>query len=101
MSQTTKLREIDAALASAFASVGLADAATYEGTPCTVLVDRNVELFGENLAGLRTIVTFFLADTPSLAVGSIVRLTATGEEFELSELVRQDESRSAWAVKRA
>lgn len=101
MNQTAKLREIDALISEKMSDAGLADAATYDGQPCTVLVDRDVAMFGVDLAALRIVVSFFRAEIPVLERGGTLKLTATGEEFELDELQRQDEARSAWTVKRA
>ena len=100
MNQTAKLRDLDAIIAAKMASAGLADAATYDGQACTVLVDRDVAMFGTDLSVMRTVVTFFRNEIPVLERGAALVLTATGEEFDLEELQRQDESRSVWTVKR-
>lgn len=101
MNQTAKLREIDAIIAEKMGEAGLADAATLDGRACTVLVDRDVQMFGADLSVARTIATIFRAEIPAPERGGLLKLTATGEQFELDELTRQDESRTVWTVKRA
>lgn len=113
MSQTAFLRDFDAQAIAAFFGSGLADAATYvanpaadpaqDPVPCTVLVDRDVTDFGDDLAPVSVpvvLVTFQRAEVDPQAgdAGAQVTLTATGEVFDLIRRVRADESICRWEV---
>lgn len=107
MSQAEFLRSFDAMAFGAFGGAGLADAATYlplgsgpgdAPAECLVLVDRNVEDFGNDLAPvstLRTRVTFQRADVEPVEGGAV---TVGSETFILVQRTRADESVSAWWV---
>lgn len=104
MSQRTALRELDAALATAFKGAGLADAGTYTppgGGPVVdvdVIVDRGVQIFGDEGAGIpapAVIVTLFLAQVAPARGGTV---TADGDTFKLCDEVARDESRVRWTV---
>jgi len=107
MNQTAFLRDMDAAIAGAFADAGMADAATYTapggGTPaaCTVLVDRAVQFFGDDeaqIVGSRDVLTLYAAEIAAPARGGVVTLTGTGEAFKLDKPIARDESMSRWVV---
>ncbi len=115
MNQAAFLRQFDANAIGAFFGAGLADAATYQApTPegddpvvpapvsCTVLVDRNVTDFGDDLAPVSVpvvLVTFQRSEVEP--AGGTVTLTGTGEAFSLIRRVRADESVSRWEVQHA
>lgn len=105
MSQKTALQELDDEIAEAMLDAGLAEAATHTSagggaaTACTVVVDRNVELYAEGeveVAIFRTLITIFRADVDAPARGDTVALTDAGESFALASLHRRDESRTVW-----
>lgn len=133
MSQKDFLREFDEEAFEAFLDAGIADAATYlspaaladlaaiedhdpddqDAPPlpevpvpvaCTVLVDRNVEDFGDDAAPVsvrRTRVTFQRAELSPEQGGQVTLLDDDGEPVEAFLLVQRtqgDESRSAWWV---
>lgn len=113
MSQRAFLQAFDAAAFSAFAAAGLADAAEYlppyamPGTPaapCTVLVDREVEDFGDEVAPVstfRTRITFQRLEVTAEEGGVVSLLDANGlvaEVFTLAQRTRHDEGISAWWV---
>ena len=133
MSQAAFLRAFDAAASAAFLAAGIADAGAYlspaaladlqaiadhdpddpEVPPppavpvpvaCTVLVDRNVEDFGDDAAPVsvhRTRVSFQRAELAPAQGGRVTLLDALGaplETFELVQRARADESLSAWWV---
>ncbi|WP_396616797.1 hypothetical protein ACHZ97_04265 [Lysobacter soli] len=105
MGQVATLRALDAAIVSAFANAGMADAATYTpaggvAVTCTVLVDRAAQYFGDvgEVVGRRIVVSLFLAEVPSPARGGVVTLADGGEQFRLSELDLLDDSISRWVV---
>lgn len=134
MSQAAFLAQFDAAAFGVFASAGIADAATYlspaaladldaiaaydpedpEADPpppapvpvaCTVLVDRNVEDFGDEGAPVsvqRTRITVQRAEITPEQGGQVSVLDDAGAVAEVFELVQRtrdsDESRSAWWV---
>lgn len=104
MSQKDFLREFDAAAIGAFLDGGMADDATYTppgggaGVPCQVLVDRDVEDFGEDDAPVslrRTRIAFQRAEVEPVAMGQVV---VGAETFTLAKRTRYDESLSAWWV---
>ena len=127
MSQEAFLRDFDAGAFTAFADAGLADAATYlspaaraarqaiaDHDPddpdapappdapvplaCTVLVDRNVEDFGDDLAPVsvgRTRLTVQRAEFEPEAGGKV---TVGAAVYTLVQRTRSDESASAWWV---
>ena len=113
MSQAAFLRAFDAAAFGAFAAAGIADAAEYLApnaapgyppTPCTVLVDRDVEDFGEDVApvsAFRTRITFQRLEVTAEEGGVVSLLDAAGlvaEVFTLAQRTRHDEGISAWWV---
>lgn len=113
MSQKEFLQEFDDFAFEEFLDAGLADSAMYypkppagggpapEPVPCTVLVDRNVEDFGDDAApvsALRTRVTFQRAQVEP---DGGARVVVDGEAFTLAGRARQDESISAWWVQHA
>lgn len=113
MNQTAFLRDFDAHAVAAFFGTGLADAATYvadpaagpaqDAVPCTVLVDRDVTDFGDDLAPISVplvLASFQRAEVEPVA-GAQITLTATGEIFDLVRRVRADESISRWEVQHA
>ena len=90
---------------ASFVAAGLGDAATYvppgggAGMPCSVLVDRAAQFFGEmgEVAGHRITVTLFLSEVSAPARGGVVTLE-DGEAFKLHQLDVRDESMSRWVV---
>jgi hypothetical protein len=101
MNQTAKLRELDALAFRTFAEHGFGDAAQYDGRPVTALVNRAAQVLGAEpaqIVGTRTIVVLQLAEVPKPAAGKRLRLSGTGEEFELREELERDESRATWVV---
>lgn len=102
MSQRDKLRELDERIAGALSRTGLADGAVYDGaTACTVYVDRNAQVMGSDpsaIVGTRTVVSIPLAQVAKPQRGRRLALPATGETFELAELVERDESRELWVA---
>ena len=105
MPQLDFLRSIDDQIMGVMLGAGLADSAVYDagaGTvSCRVYVDRDVEIFGDDqagVAGVQTLVTLFLAEVPAPQRGATITIGA--EVFELAELQGQDESRSRWVVVR-
>jgi len=113
MSQRAFMQAFDAAAFSLFATAGLADAAEYlapdaaPGTlpaPCTVLVDRDVEDFGDEVAPVstfRTRITFQRLEVTAEEGGVVSLLDAAGlvtEVFTLAQRTRHDEGISAWWV---
>jgi hypothetical protein len=105
MGQVATLRALDAAIVGAFVDAGMADAATYApangaAVPCTVLVDRAAQFFGDvgEVVGRRIVVSLFLAEVPSPARGGVVTLNDGGEQFRLNELDLLDDSMSRWVV---
>lgn len=106
MNQRAALRDMDAVIVGAFMDVGMADAATYVAPgggaplPCSVLVDRAAQFFGENgaVAGTRVAITLFLSEVATPEQDGTLTLTATSEAFKLDEIDAQDESMSRWVV---
>lgn len=113
MSQRAFLQAFDAAAFGAFQAAGIADAAEYlapdaapdaVATPCTVLVDRNVEDFGDDIgpvSAFRTRVTFQRLEITPEQGGMVSLLDAFGnvtESFQLAQRTRHDEGISAWWV---
>lgn len=109
MNQRAFLQEFDAAIVGGLAGAGMADAAGYlapaaapgtEATACTVLVDRDVEIFGEespDVATRHVVVTLFRADVTPKQFGTVT-LDAGGEVFRLEAKLDEDESKSRWVV---
>lgn len=98
MGQIAFLRGLDARIQKALAAAGMADAALYGATACTVYVDRNAQFLGEHpalAAGQRTVITF-RREQVTPARGGVVTIGA--ETFTLAELVAEDESLSSWVV---
>lgn len=103
MSQNDFLREFDADAFATFLGAGMGDSATYTapaGAPvaCTVLVDRDVEDYGEDDAPVslrRTRITFQRAEVEPVGMGQVV---IGAETFTLAKRARYDESISAWWV---
>ncbi|WP_298580591.1 hypothetical protein [uncultured Luteimonas sp.] len=113
MSQRAFLQAFDAAAFGTFAAAGIADAAEYlapdaapgaPAVPCTVLVDRNVEDFGDDIApvsAFRTRITFQVSELAAEEGGVVSLLDAAGlvtESFTLAQRTRHDEGISAWWV---
>lgn len=104
MSQSAFLRDFDAAAFTALADCGLADAATYRATPsaapvdCTVLVDRDVRDFGDDVAPVSTAYTrvIFQRGQVQPARGGIVSIE--GVDYVLADRISEDESASRWVV---
>ncbi|MGH8075627.1 MAG: hypothetical protein ACREO4_16375 [Lysobacter sp.] len=109
MNQRAFLQQLDADIVGAFAQADMADAAGYlppaatpdvVPLPCTVLVDRSVEIFGEerpDVATRHTVVTLFRGVVTPVQYG-VVTLDATGEAFRLEAKLEEDESQSRWVV---
>lgn len=109
MNQRAFLQSFDQALVAAFAETGMADAAGYlppsgaPGTPptaCTVLVDRDVEIFGQespDVATRHVVVTLFRGTVEPAQFGTVT-LDASGEVFRLEAKLDEDESKSRWVV---
>lgn len=103
MNQCAFLQDMDAALASAFMDVGMADAAQYQAAgvdvPCRVLVDRAAQFFedGTDIVGRRIVVTVFLAEVPAPVRGALLHL-ASGDALRLDARVEGDESMQKWVV---
>lgn len=104
MSQAAFLRDFDAAAFAALADCGLADAATYRATAaaapvdCTVLVDRDVRDFGDDVAPVSTAYTrvIFQRIQVQPVRGGIV--TIEGVDYELADRIGEDEAASRWVV---
>lgn len=107
MSQRQMLQDLDATLVSAFMDAGMADAAVYtppggSGTACRVLVDDQVEVYGDGpgeVAGHRTLVTLFLSEIPTPRQGAQV-VIAGEPTYTLVEIFERDQSRERWVVTR-
>jgi hypothetical protein len=100
MAQRDRLMSLDAKIVGALSRAGLGDPATYEGSPCTVLIDRATQVMGADpsaIVGQRIVVTLQLAEVPKPAAGRRLRLSS-GEEFELRDEIERDESRAVWVV---
>lgn len=113
MSQRDTLRAMDAALDQAFKAAGLADSAFYiapgqpvaTAVPCDPLVDRDVEIYGDEgaeVAARVTTVTLRRAQVDArrgalLVLGSDPSDPAA-ERFRLAAPVGSDESRTIWQV---
>ena len=104
MNQAAFLRDFDAAAVGAFLGAGMADDAVYTapgggaGVACRVLVDRDVEDFGDDAAPVslrRTRITFQRAEVEPVAMAQVV---IGAETFTLAKRVRFDESLSVWWV---
>jgi hypothetical protein len=102
MSQRDYLRRLDATIVGSLARLGLADTATYDGsTACTVVVDRAAQVMGSDpgaIVGTRTVIRLQLREIARPTAGKRVRLTGTGEEFELREELDRDDSLASWVV---
>lgn len=104
MSQAAYLRYFDAMAFAALADCGLADAATYRAASadvpvdCTVLVDREVRDFGDDVAPVSTAYTrvIFQRIQVQPVRGGIV--TIEGVDYELADRIGEDESASRWVV---
>lgn len=104
MSQASALRALDAEILASLGTAGFADAATYTppgfGTPvpCTVLVDRAAQFFGEagEVAGTRIAISLFLAEVANPQQDATI--TIGSEVFRLDELDVRDESMARWVV---
>lgn len=108
MSQKAFLAGFDAAAFGAFAVAGMGDAARYTdstgqpgpGIPCSVLVDRGLQAWGDDamsLAGDSITVRLQLAEV-SPSKGGI--LLVDGDRYRLAELLDDDGSMVRWAVSR-
>lgn len=105
MTQRDSLRELDAALITAFKGAGLADDATYTppggGSPvsCEVMVDEGIAEFGEDLAtvvGRRTLVSLQLRQVPNPVRGATVQVGTDTYTLDIPE--SRDQSLSRWVV---
>lgn len=116
MNQRAFLQAFDAAAFGAFAAAGIADAAEYLApaaapdavpVPCTVLVDRDVADYGDEVAPVsvfRTRITFQLIEVVPDEGGVVSLLDGAGlvaESFALAQRTRHDEGISAWWVQHA
>lgn len=111
MSQRDFLRRFDAMAFGAFAAAGVGDAAHYYApgsevaVACTVLVDRNVRDFGDDLAPVSTAytrITFQRAEVEPEQGARVALLDAVAVEVESFALAARietsDESASRWVV---
>lgn len=104
MSQAAYLRDFDAMAFAALADCGLADAAIYRATitatpvDCTVLVDREVRDFGDDVAPVSTAYTrvIFQRIQVQPVRGGIVAIE--GVDYELADRIGEDEAASRWVV---
>lgn len=107
MSQKDFLRDFDSRVFSSFAAAGMADPLSRylpkgggATVPCTVMVDRNVQSFGDDpmpVAAYDTAVTFQRIEVVP-EKGGIVE--ADGDRFVLTEKLLDDGSLVRWAVTR-
>lgn len=104
MTQRATLQALDATLAAAFGSAGMADTGNLTplaggaALPCTVLIDRAAQFYdaqGE-IVGTRVVVTLYLAEIPTPARRDT--LVVGAETFKLEQLLEQDESSTRWVV---
>lgn len=113
MSQRDALRALDATIDRALKAAGLVDAAFYvppgappiAAMPCEVLVDRDVEVYGDEgteVAARITTVTFQRLHVEPRRGGTVVIGQAPGhpaaERLKLGAPVEQDESRAVWSA---
>lgn len=113
MSQRTALQQLDATIMGKMLGAGLADAAEYlasdaapgvDPTPCNVLVDRDVQMYGDDVAEVaapKTLITLFLAQVAAPVRASVVTInpgTPAAESFKLDAQTKRDESLSRWVV---
>lgn len=104
MSQLLTLQALDADFAAAFASAGMADAASYTAVAgggaiaCTAMIDRAAQFFDDQqgVAGTRVVIALQLAEVPAPARKDTVVIGA--ETFKLDQLVERDESLTRWVV---
>lgn len=107
MTQAATLRAMDAALFAAFASAGMADAASLTpaaggaAVACTVLIDRAAQFFDDQsgVGGTRVVISLQVAEIPTPARRDVVTLGA--ETFYLEELLESDEASTRWVVRNA
>lgn len=108
MSQKALLAGFDAAAFDAFVAAGMGDAALYldspgqpgPGTPCSVLVDRGLQAWGDDamsLAGDSISVRFQLAEVSPSKGGMLL---VDGDRYRLAELLDDDGAMVRWAVSR-
>lgn len=103
MSQRAFARLISDQIMGAMLGAGMADSATYQGSgaqvPCSVYVDREVELLGpdgETVAGVHTTVSLQLSQVAEPRRGDTV--IVDGETFTLHRMIRRDEAETVWVV---
>lgn len=98
------LREMDAAIADAFAKAGLADAAVHRSrvdgaeTACTVLIDEDFINTDEGMVRLgtqETALTLYRAEVEA-AVNDSVTITETGAVYRLQSVLSRDQSAVQW-----
>ncbi|MBN4937330.1 hypothetical protein JY409_04640 [Stenotrophomonas maltophilia] len=108
MSQKAFLAEFDRAALGAFVGAGIADAdAVYTprdggpGVPCSVLVDRGTQAFGDELmpvAAYEVVISLFRSQVVGDREGIV---EVDGERYRLTDKLSDDGSRVRWAVARA
>jgi hypothetical protein len=80
MSQAAALADMDALLHGAFAAAGLGDSATYRAgpaspeLPCTVLVDKGVQLATDVVTTDQTVIRVLLAEVGEPARGAVITI---------------------------
>ena len=104
MSQIAALQALDAEIIGAFVDAGLADAAVYTppgggaGIACEVMVDRGQVVYGadgDEVAGLRTLVTFQLAQLTPERGGVVV---VDGSTLTLDSEDDNDKAMARWVA---
>lgn len=108
MSQKAFLADFDRQAVAAFGAAGIADAnAVYmsrgggAGVPCSVMVDRGTQAFGDDLmpvAAGDVVISLFRAEVVGERDGVV---EVDGDRYTLKEKLSDDGSRVRWAVSNA
>jgi hypothetical protein len=104
MSQTDRLRSIDARIRRSMHRHGLADSGVYQLVStgqeyeCRPYIDRNVETVGEDgiTTVLVTVIDLLHDEVPASAQKTKGRVTVGTESWPLARILHRDESRTRW-----
>jgi len=91
------LAALDARIVRTFKATGVADSATLNGAACDVMIDRNVQVFGDNgeIVGPRDVATFLRSEVAPMRGGMLV---VGSDTWTLEKKTTQDESLSEWIL---
>lgn len=107
MSQRQWMQDFDALAYGTFLAAGLADTGSYvpkaggPAQPCTLLVDRDVRDFLDDVAPVSTAYTRVTFQRGELTPEEGATVTVDGTAYTLERRISEDASKSVWVVVRA